>query len=100
VSADRLGQVHLPAVAHLSGGHHVVLHEKGETGGVIADPASRIVTRTIAFPAHSYTRSLLLFDWPPAPSAIATAAATHEQRQRHPEAHPGVPWGFGLSASV
>jgi ABC-type bacteriocin/lantibiotic exporter with double-glycine peptidase domain len=64
VSADRLGQVNLPAVAHLSGGHYVVLHEMGETGVVIGDPASGIVTWNMAFLSRSYTGSLLLFDWP------------------------------------
>jgi CRP-like cAMP-binding protein len=64
VSADRLGQVNLPAVAHLSGGHYVVLHEMGETGVVIGDPASGIVTWNMAFLSRCYTGSLLLFDRP------------------------------------
>jgi CRP-like cAMP-binding protein len=66
VSADRLGEVNLPAVAHLSGGHYVVLHEMGETGVVLGDPASGIVTWNLAFLSRCYTGSLLLFDWPAA----------------------------------
>jgi CRP-like cAMP-binding protein len=64
VSVDRLGQVKLPAIAHLSGGHYVVLHELTETDVVIGDPASGIVTWNMAFLAQCYTGLLVLFDWP------------------------------------
>lgn len=62
VSVDRLGLVKLPAIAHLKGGHYVVLHEVSETGIVIGDPASGIVTWKPFFLAQCYTGSLLIFD--------------------------------------
>jgi hypothetical protein len=48
----------------MSDGHYVVLHEMGETGVVIGDPASGIVTWNVAFLSRCYTGSLLLFDRP------------------------------------
>src|SRR5262249_38373023 len=42
VSVDRLGQVSLPAVAHLNDGHYVVLHELDPGGVVVGDPATGI----------------------------------------------------------
>lgn len=62
VSVERLGQVKLPAVAHLKGGHYVVLHELSDTGVVIGDPASGIVTWKPSFLGQCYTGSLLIFD--------------------------------------
>jgi CRP-like cAMP-binding protein len=64
VSADRLRQVSLPALAHLRDGHYVVLHEVGETGVVVGDPAAGIVTWHVDFLAQCYSGSLLLFDRP------------------------------------
>jgi ABC-type bacteriocin/lantibiotic exporter with double-glycine peptidase domain len=64
VSAERLGQVSLPVIAHLSDGHYVVLHELGEAGVVVGDPATGIVTWSRAFMAQCYSGSLLLFDRP------------------------------------
>jgi hypothetical protein len=64
VAADRLGQVKLPAIAHLAGGHYVVLHELTENAAVIGDPASGIVTWNLAFLAQRYTGLLVLFNWP------------------------------------
>ena len=64
VSADRLGQVSFPAVAHLSDGHYVVLHELGEAGVVVGDPATGIVTWNAELAARCYTGSLVLFDRP------------------------------------
>jgi CRP-like cAMP-binding protein len=64
VSAERLGQVSLPAIAHLSDGHYVVVHELGEAGVVAGDPATGIVTWSRAFLAQCYSGSLLLFDRP------------------------------------
>jgi CRP-like cAMP-binding protein len=61
VSAQRLGQVGLPAIAHLSGGHYVVLHELSAANVVVGDPAAGIVTWSTAYLAHCYTGSLLLF---------------------------------------
>jgi hypothetical protein len=61
------------AIAHLSGGHYVVLHELGETRVVIGGPASGLVTWTGAFLARCYTGSLL-FDWPAASEAMGTTA--------------------------
>ena len=62
VSADRLGQVSFPAIAHLRDGHYVVLHELSEAGVVIGDPATGIVTWNVALLAQSYSGSLVLFD--------------------------------------
>jgi ABC-type bacteriocin/lantibiotic exporter with double-glycine peptidase domain len=59
---DRLGQVSLPAVAHLSGGHYVVLHELGPGGVVVGDPASGVVTWSRDFLTRAYSGALLLFD--------------------------------------
>jgi CRP-like cAMP-binding protein len=62
VSVERLGQVSLPAVAHLSDGHYVVLHELGAGGVVIGDPATGIVTWNRDFLTRVYSGALLLFD--------------------------------------
>jgi ATP-binding cassette subfamily B protein len=64
VSVDRLGQVSLPAVAHLRGGHYVVLHELNEGGVVVGDPESGIVTWSLEFLAQWFSGALLLFDLP------------------------------------
>ncbi|MCE9568095.1 MAG: cyclic nucleotide-binding domain-containing protein [Planctomycetes bacterium] len=64
VSAARLGQVTFPAIAHLNGGHYVVLHELSEAGIVIGDPASGVVTWKVELFAQCYTGSLVLFDRP------------------------------------
>jgi hypothetical protein len=66
VSADRLGDVNFPAIAHLNGGHYVVLHEMGPAGVVVGDPATGIVTWSVAFLGQCYTGSLVLFDHPAA----------------------------------
>jgi hypothetical protein len=63
VSVDRLGQVSLPAVAHLSDGHYVVLHELGPGGVVVGDPATGIVTWSRELLTRSYSGALLLFDY-------------------------------------
>ena len=62
MSVDRLGQVGLPAVAHLSDGHYVVLHELGPGGVVVGDPATGIVTWNREFLMRCYSGVLLLFD--------------------------------------
>jgi CRP-like cAMP-binding protein len=61
VSAERLHQVALPAVALLSDGHYVVLHEVGAAGVVVGDPASGIVNWHIDFLSKCYSGSLVLF---------------------------------------
>jgi ATP-binding cassette subfamily B protein len=66
VSADRLGQVCPPAIAHLEGGHYVVVHELGPAGVVVGDPAAGVVTWGLEFFARCYSGSMLLFD-PPRP---------------------------------
>src|SRR5262245_15937154 len=66
VSVDRLNQTRLPAIAHLSGGHYVVLHELTEAGVVVGDPASGIVTWSLDFLGQSYSGALLVFDLPQA----------------------------------
>jgi CRP-like cAMP-binding protein len=62
VSVERLGQVRLPAVAHLSDGHYVVLHELSAGGVVVGDPATGIVTWNRDFLTRAYSGALLLFD--------------------------------------
>jgi CRP-like cAMP-binding protein len=64
VSVARLGQVRLPAVAHLSAGHYVVIHELGEAGVVVGDPEAGIVSWSREFLARCYSGALLLFDMP------------------------------------
>jgi CRP-like cAMP-binding protein len=64
VSADRLGQVSLPVVAHLSNGHYVVLHEWGEAGVVVGDPEMGIVSWSADYLGQCYSEALLLFDQP------------------------------------
>jgi ABC-type bacteriocin/lantibiotic exporter with double-glycine peptidase domain len=64
VSVNRLGQVKLPAIAHLTDGHYVVLHELSESGVVVVDPAAGITTWSLEFLARSSTGALLLFDRP------------------------------------
>jgi CRP-like cAMP-binding protein len=64
VSADRLGQVALPAIAHLRDGHYVVLHELRPGGVVVGDPATGIVTWDRAFLTRCYSGVLLLFGHP------------------------------------
>jgi CRP-like cAMP-binding protein len=62
VSVDRLGQVSLPAVAHLADGHYVVLHELGPGGVVVGDPAAGVVTWSREHLTRRYSGALLLFD--------------------------------------
>ena len=62
VSVDRLGQVSLPAVAHLNDGHYVVLHELGAGGVVVGDPAAGIVTWSREHLTRRYSGALQLFD--------------------------------------
>ena len=62
MSVDRLGQVGLPAVAHLSDGHYVVLHELGPGGVVVGDPATGVATWSRESLTRSYSGALLLFD--------------------------------------
>lgn len=64
VSADRLQQVSLPAIALLRDGHYVVLHELGAAGLVVGDPASGIVTWHLDFFAQRYSGSVVLIDRP------------------------------------
>jgi len=64
VSADRLGQVSLPAIAHLRDGHYVVLHELGTAGVVVADPASGLVTWHLDFLSRCWSGALVLFERP------------------------------------
>lgn len=69
VSADRLGQVRLPAIAHLSGGHYVALHELTPHGVVVGDPAAGIVTWSLDYLAQHCSGALLLFGGLPAAPA-------------------------------
>jgi len=62
VSVDRLGQVNLPAIAHLNDGHYVVFHELGAGGVVVGDPATGIVTWNLDLLIRSFSGVLLLFN--------------------------------------
>lgn len=62
VPADRLQQVSLPAIAHLSNGHYVVLHEVGAARVVVGDPAAGLVTWHADFLAQRYSGALLIMD--------------------------------------
>jgi CRP-like cAMP-binding protein len=62
ISVERLGQVSMPAVAHLTNGHYVVLHELGAGGVVVGDPATGIVTWNREFLTRCFSGVLLLFD--------------------------------------
>jgi CRP-like cAMP-binding protein len=62
VSVDRLGRVSLPAVAHLSDGHYVVLHQLGAGVVVVGDPATGIVTWSRELLTRRLSGVLLLFD--------------------------------------
>jgi hypothetical protein len=62
VSAERLGQVSLPVVAHLTNGHYVVIHELGEAGVIVGDPEMGIVSWSAAYLGQCYSGALLLFD--------------------------------------
>src|SRR5262249_12443431 len=67
----RLGQVTLPAIAHLRDGHYVVLHELRPGGVVVGDPAAGIVTWDRATLTRCYSGALLLFGSPTAAKPAA-----------------------------
>jgi ABC-type bacteriocin/lantibiotic exporter with double-glycine peptidase domain len=54
--------VSLPAVAHLSDGHYVVLHELGPGSVVVGDTATAIATWSRELLARSCSGALLLFE--------------------------------------
>ncbi len=60
VSGEQLRQVALPAIAHLQGGHYVVLYEFGANGVVIGDPATGIVRLSQELFAQTCSGNLLL----------------------------------------
>jgi CRP-like cAMP-binding protein len=62
VTANRLGQVCLPAIAHLRDGHYVVLHAVGPGGVVVGDPATGIAAWNWNALAQCYSGALLVFD--------------------------------------
>jgi hypothetical protein len=59
-----LGQVRLPAIAHLNDGHYIVLHELRDAGVVVADPAAGITTWSVELLAQCASGAMLLFDRP------------------------------------
>ncbi len=61
VSAQRLGLVSLPAIAHLRDGHYVVLYQVGPGGVVVGDPAAGVVTWGVEFLVRVYSEALLVF---------------------------------------
>ena len=67
VDPSRLGEVALPAVAHLSEGHYVAVYAAGSAGVVVGDPASAVVTWSAAFFRQCCSGHLLVFGPPLAP---------------------------------
>jgi hypothetical protein len=59
---DRLGELPLPAIAHLSEGHYIVLLELHDGGVVVGDPELGITTWSVEFLAQCASGALLLFD--------------------------------------
>jgi ABC-type bacteriocin/lantibiotic exporter with double-glycine peptidase domain len=59
---DRLDEMPLPAIAHLSEGHYIVLFELHHGGMVVGDPEVGITTWSAQFLAHCASGALLLFD--------------------------------------
>jgi CRP-like cAMP-binding protein len=82
VAVERLDQVSLPVIAHLSGGHYVVLHELAPGGVVVGDPATGIVTWNAEHLRRSYSGALLLFDPPADPGPPDRGAAPAAGRPR------------------
>jgi hypothetical protein len=66
VSADRLGQVRVPAVAHLSHGHYVAPHGLVKARVVAGDPDAGIVTSSLEFLGRYHSGTPLRFDLPQA----------------------------------
>jgi ABC-type bacteriocin/lantibiotic exporter with double-glycine peptidase domain len=64
VPLERLSQVPLPAVAHLSDGHYIVLHELCDAGVVVGDPATGVTTWSVESLARCASGALLVFDSP------------------------------------
>jgi ABC-type bacteriocin/lantibiotic exporter with double-glycine peptidase domain len=56
----RLGQVRLPAIAHLRTGHYVVLYEMGQAGVVVGDPATGVVQLSLGSFTADCSSNLLL----------------------------------------
>lgn len=64
IGIAQLTEVTLPALAHLSDGHYVVLYGIGPEGAVIGDPASGVVRVALALLQRSCSGHLLLFSPP------------------------------------
>jgi Peptidase C39 family len=58
---DRLGELPLPAIAHLSEGHYIVLLELHNGGVVVGDPEVGITTWSVESLAKCASGALLLF---------------------------------------
>jgi ATP-binding cassette subfamily B protein RaxB len=64
VEPGRLGQVRLPAIAHLRTGHYVVLYEVGAIGVLAGDPATGVVRLSLVSFAADWSGNLLLVQPP------------------------------------
>jgi ATP-binding cassette, subfamily B, bacterial len=60
IGLDHLAAVRLPAVAHLSDGHYVVLFELDNGSLIVGDPASGVGKWTLSTLQRSWTGQLLL----------------------------------------
>lgn len=60
VEPERLGEVNLPAIAHLRDGHYVVAFDRSAEGVIIGDPASGVTTIHENSFSHSWSGNLLL----------------------------------------
>src|SRR5262245_11165942 len=89
VAVERLGQVRLPVIAHLSDGHYVVLHELSPSGVVVGDPATGVVTWNPELLGRSYSGVLLLFDGAAGPGPPVGAETPDAARPRPGEEGAG-----------
>jgi CRP-like cAMP-binding protein len=76
VAPEHLGEVDLPAVAHLASGHYVALYRHGDTGVLVGDPATGVVTWSAALFREAYSGHLLLL------------GQSHSTLRQHPEGAP------------
>jgi ABC-type bacteriocin/lantibiotic exporter with double-glycine peptidase domain len=60
IGAEQLLEAHLPAIAHLGGGHYVVIYGLGPEGFIVGDPAVGVVPMSPAAFQQSWTHQLLL----------------------------------------
>jgi CRP-like cAMP-binding protein len=60
IAANQLGQVHLPAIAHQTNGHYVVLFRIDDRGILLGDPATGLVVVSLTHLVRDFSGNLLL----------------------------------------